>query len=111
MVARNQFQKDPMNSMNRFTKILLLAGIAFTLYGYICRAAGIYFFWESKYIGWSLLFLGTITFLLSRVKRKKSQGRKSLLEKILIGILVFILSLQVVLVIVFPNTKAYLVSK
>ena len=81
------------------------------LYGYLCRAVGLYFFWESKYIGWSLIFLGMIGFLINRIKIKKVQRRKTLLEKIGIGILIIVLLAQCILVSVVPYTDAYKASR
>jgi hypothetical protein len=97
--------------MRKFTKRILLAGAILTVYGYVCRVIGIYFFWESKYIGWAIIIIGIISFLFDRVRLKKAGGKKSLLEKIGIGILIFFLFVQAILVIVIPNTDAYKVAK
>ena len=97
--------------MNKFTKITLLTGAALILYGYLCRAVALYFFWESKYYGWSVIFIGIIGFLFTRIKSKRLQTRKTILEKIGVGILIFILLIQAVLLIVIPSTDAYKVSK
>ena len=97
--------------MNKFTKITLLTGLILILYGYLCRAIGLYFFWESKYYGWSIIFVGIIAFLSTRIKLKRAQARKTILEKIGVGLLIFILLIQAILIIVIPSTDAYKVTK
>jgi hypothetical protein len=96
--------------MSKFTKSILTAGIMLMLYGYICRIVHLYFFWESKYAGWALIFIGAVGFLVYRVHAKKIQGRKTIVEKIGIGIISFILLIQLILLIVIPRTGAYKTS-
>jgi hypothetical protein len=85
--------------------------LTFILYGYLCRIIGLYFLWESKSIGWTLLFIGVIGFLSNRVKIKTTEKKKSILEKIAIGIIIFILLVQSILIVVIPFTDAYSVAK
>jgi hypothetical protein len=102
---------ETFKQLNKFTKTVLIAGLTFILYGYLCRLIGIYFFWESKSIGWTLLFIGVIGFLSNRIKIKTTEKKKTLLEKIGIGIITFILLVQTILVSVIPFTDAYSVAK
>lgn len=97
--------------MNKFTKNVLLIGAALTAYGYLCRIVGLYFFWEGKYVGWAIVLIGTISFLINQIKIKKTQKQKTILEKIGIGILIFVLLVQVVVLTVIPNSDAYKVAK
>lgn len=60
-----------LKTLNKFTKTLLITGIVLILYGNISRIIDIYFFWESKSIGWNILFIGIIGLLLSLIKQKK----------------------------------------
>ncbi|MEZ4773031.1 MAG: hypothetical protein R3D00_07605 [Bacteroidia bacterium] len=96
--------------LNKFTKTVLITGLTFMLYGYLCRLIGIYFFWECKSIGWILLFIGVIGFLSNRIKIKTTEKKKTNLEKVGIGIIIFVLLVQTILVAVIPFTDAYLVA-
>ena len=98
--------KNPSNQSSKFTKGLLLISLAVIIYGYFCRGIGLYFLWESKSIGWVLLFLGVINFLLERVRLKQRKKEKVTLERIGIGVVLFILSVQTVLLISFVNRLA-----
>ncbi len=96
---------------NTFTKTMLIAGLLLVVYGYSCRLFRIYFFWESKSAGWMLFFIGIIGFLFYCIKIKKTEKKKAIPEKIGIGILCFILFVQLLLMIVLPFTDAYNVAK
>lgn len=102
---------ETIKQLNKFTKTVLIAGLTFILYGYLCRLIGLYFFWESKSIGWTLLFIGVIGFLSHRIKIKSTEKKKTILEKIGIGLIVFILLVQTILVAVIPFTDAYSAAK
>ena len=71
-----------MKNFSKFTKATLSIGLLFVIYGYVCRATGLYFFWESKSIGWAVIFIGLIGLLSDRVRIKKKDKKKSTLEKI-----------------------------
>jgi hypothetical protein len=90
-----------------FTRLALVVSLILLVYGYLCRFIGIYFFWESKSLGWAILLIGIIGLLSDRIKSKDDQNKKSIGEKIGIGLLVFILFLQCILVAVTPFTDAY----
>jgi hypothetical protein len=102
---------NPLLQLNKFTRFTLITGFVFVLYGYICRAIPVYFFWESKYFGWMIIFIGVIGLLFHRIRLNKKAGKKSLLEKIGIGVLCFILLIQAILLSVLPNTEAYTIAK
>ena len=97
--------------MNSFTKAVLSIGILLVIYGYVCRMASLYLFWESKDIGWALLFIGVISLLVARIKRRRANGKKSILEKIGIGIMAFVLLVQAILLVLIPNSAAYTAAK
>jgi hypothetical protein len=100
-----------IQKLNKFTQAFLIIGIIFLIYGYLCRSIGIYFFWESKSFGWFITFIGLIGFLFARIKIRKKEAKKSIFEKIVMGILIFILAIQIILVVVLPNTAAYQYAK
>lgn len=58
-------------------------------------------------MGWAILLIGIIGLLSDRIDRKADENKNALLEKIGIGLLVFILFVQVILVVVIPFSNAY----
>ena len=112
MVLTNQ--QIPMSFFslqNTFTKILLITGLTFIIYSYLARIIPIYFFWESGYTGWMIALVGVIGLFLTWIKRLRVQKKKTVLPKILIGIISFLLLLQAILLIVLPRTDAYKAAK
>jgi len=75
-------------------------------YGYLCRL-GIYFFWESKHIGWNLLLISVIGYLSGRIKKKKEQKKNSIGEKIGIGFIIFLFVVESIMFTIIVNTSAY----
>ncbi|HWK04223.1 MAG TPA: hypothetical protein VNS58_11360 [Puia sp.] len=97
--------------MNKFVKIILTAGVLLIAYGFLCKATNIRFFWESSALGWDLGFIGVLFLLAQQQKKRKSIGKNTVLIKVGIGLLVFILVIQVVLSIVVSNSDAYIAAK
>jgi hypothetical protein len=87
-------------------RVLVGISVVLLLYGYLCRL-GLYFFWESLVIGWELLFVGAIFALVSLRRDKKRNGKKAIGEGILIGFLIFLLSVQGIIYVVVPRTDAF----
>ncbi len=102
---------EEFNKLSKLNKALVRLTIAFLIYGYLCRIIGLYFFWEAKTIGWTFLLITTISILIQRIKTKTIANKKSLSEKIIIGIIVFILLIQSIIFIVIPQTDAYKSAK
>jgi hypothetical protein len=76
--------------MKKRTKLILIIGGALLLYGHFCRWFDVYFFWDSKSIGWTLLLIGGISFLVENMEVRESQDKKTIWNKIGIGLLSFI---------------------
>ena len=93
------------------TKILIVASLTLLLNGYLCRIAGIYFFWESKTLGWMLVFITALSILIERIRDKKLQGKKVLSEKIFICLILFVLAIESLLLFALPRTDAYAAAK
>lgn len=99
---------DKLSNLN---KVLVKLTIVFLFYGYLCRIVGLYFFWESKTIGWTLLLITIVSILIQRIKAKKAANKKTLSEKIFIGIILFILLIQSIIFFIIPHTDAYKAAK
>ena len=55
--------------MSKPVRTILIVGALVLFYSFIVRLAGIYFFWESSFLGWSILFIGLLFWLLKRSYR------------------------------------------
>jgi hypothetical protein len=93
--------------MNRFSKIFFTAGISLLIYGYLCRAMNIYFFWDSKIFGWIALFIALAGFLFGLHKSRKLQGKKTIWVKIALFILLFALIILPIAIFKFKQSEAY----
>jgi hypothetical protein len=82
--------------MKQKTKIILIASGILLFYGYMCRWLEVYFFWDSKSIGWILLMIGGICYLIDNIEIRESQNRRTIWNKIAIGLLSFILAVVTV---------------
>jgi len=107
----NIFNMNLFKELSLFTKSALVLGIALLTYGFLSRLLPIDFFWEAKTIGWLLLLAGLIGLLVFNISKRKEAGKKVLWNKIGIGAISFILLVQTLLLLIMPNTKAYLTAK
>jgi len=57
----------------------------------LCRWIDIYFFWDSKLFGWTVLIIGGISYLIDNEEVRESQNKKTIGNKIGIGFLSFVL--------------------
>ena len=76
------------------TKVFLAISLLLIIYGNFARLAGIYFFWESTTFGWILLFIVAIVAMVSFIKQKKLVKQRTTGEKIIVGILVFVIAVK-----------------
>jgi hypothetical protein len=93
-----------LRSFSVITKTIILLTVLFLFYGYLCRLAGIYFFWESKTIGWLLFWLMAISILYDRLK---IENKGKVPKKIGIGISIFIFLITSLILVIIPQTSAY----
>lgn len=92
---------------SRVAQFVIIATLFFLVYGYLCRLFGLYFFWESKSIGWVLFWLSGIFICREVIKQKKIRNQKTLLLKILTGLFIFVILVKAVLFFVIRETTAY----
>ncbi len=90
--------------------ILIIAGLCLG-YGYVCRIAGIDFFWESQTIGWISLLVGLLTLLSRRISLEKQLGKQTLLEKIGVGFIGFVLFMLILGMGILYKSDAYQAAK
>jgi hypothetical protein len=96
-----------LNSFSRITRTAIFATLVFLLYGYLCRLLSLYFFWESKSIGWTLFWIAIILILRERIKSKMTQKKSTIPEKIGIGFCILILLAKGVIFFATQQTSAY----
>ncbi len=102
---------DKFNKLPQTIKTLIIITFVLLIYSYLCRLIGLNFFWESKILGWSLLLVCIISLLLQRIQTKKTQEKKTLSEKIAIGLVSFILLVVSIWFVLVPQTDSYKIAK
>lgn len=96
-----------LSNLNRMFLILSLTLLA---YGYFCRI-GSDFFWESKTIGWTVLLITIISIAIEKIRMKKVNSNNTILEKIIIGVITFVLLMQCIMYLVLLNSESYPIAK
>lgn len=107
----SSYRMERIKELNNFTEAALSLGIILLTYGFICQIVPINFFWESKSVGYVLISLGLVGLLISGIEKRKANSKKTILNKIGIGIISFMLFIQAIIIVVIPKTDAYNVSK
>ena len=102
---------DNYKELNVFTKAILGIGLILLIYGYLCRIIPVFYFWESKTIGWKLIFIGLIGVLYQGIRIRKERNKNPLINKIGIGFICFILLVQTILFVSFQYSDALKVAK
>jgi hypothetical protein len=103
--------KELFQNLKLFTKIVLMVGLCLTLFGFVVKKAGVYFFWESSWIGNTILLIGLGSLLIDWKNFRKSKSQKTVWNKIGIGIVIFILTVKTIIAIILPRTEAYEIAK
>jgi len=85
--------------MNRLSKTILVIGAILLVYGYLCRILKINFFWDSKAIGWIVLLIALLSYLIDLRRTRGQRGKKVIW--VTIGICILILGLVILPVAVF----------
>jgi len=93
--------------MKKATPIILISALVLIAYGYICRMTNLYFFWDSKNIGWLLLFVGLLLALINAYQSRKKSGQKTVW--VIIGIIFLAIGLIAAPLAIFfmKNSDAY----
>jgi hypothetical protein len=97
--------------LRTYTKISIISGIGLLLFSLIVQKTGIYFFWESSWIGYTILLIGILLLLIDWKNIRKSKNLKTIWNKIGIGIVIFLLIVKTVVSIILPRTDAYEIAK
>ncbi len=99
-----------IRQLSLFTITTLISGVILIIYGYFSRFFSVYYFWESLTIGWVIIFVGFILFLLNILNYSYSDLKINKLKRILIkfgiSILIFVLCIQMALMIILNLSDA-----
>src|SRR5690349_10722035 len=93
--------------MKRLNTIILLSGLALVIYGFLCRETNLYFFWDSKSLGWFVLAFGSLFYFIDLNKARRNQGRKRFWVKTGIIVITLGLILSGYLIFDFINSDSY----
>lgn len=97
--------------MRRITSIVFATGTTLLVYGYLCREIHLYFFWDSKELGFFVLLISLLLYLISINKVRAKNGRKTFWVKAAIVVTSLGLLLGAYLVYDFKNSESYGVAK
>lgn len=97
--------------MSSTTKTIFVIAAILLVYGYLCRLLNIYFFWDSKSLGWILMAIGFLFYLIDSNRHRRIKGKKTFWIKLGIGLIVFTLGLASVIIFEFKyNSEPYQVT-
>ena len=93
--------------MSRLSKTILFIGAILLIYGYLCRILKINFFWDSKAIGWIVLFIALLSYLFDLLRKRRQRGKKVIWVTIGICVLIFGLVILPIAVFMLKTSDAY----
>jgi len=93
--------------MSRLSKTIFITGVILLIYGYLCRILKIDFFWDSKVIGWTVLFIALLSYWIDLRKTRIRHGKSIIWVTIGICFLIFGLVLMPIVVFILKTSEAY----
>lgn len=104
---KTETKMEKFKNLTKINKTILITALILIIYGYLSRIIGIDFFWESKTVGWTILFFAIITISIENLKVKKKEEKSIILEKIIIGITSFIIFMQCLMYFILIKADSY----
>ena len=89
------------------TKFILFSGILLLAYGISSRLIPVYFFWESRALGWIVLIMALLSYWFDLRKSRIQKGNKTIWVTIGIGFLILFLVIAPVTMYLLKNSDAY----
>jgi len=93
--------------MSTSTKVIFIIAFLLLIYGYLCRFLNIYFFWDSKHIGWIMLATGLMGFFIDLKKILEAQKKSSFLPQFFIGVIIVAFGIAGGGILLLNSSKAY----
>lgn len=109
--SKKQYYIDLINQLDVKVKLLFGISICLIVFGYLVRIFDLYFFWESKPLGFFLLLASLTIILRKDITTRKSQKLKNIWSHISFWLITFILFVKVLMLVILPNSDAYDAAK
>ena len=98
-------------NLNPISKLILAIALILFLYGILSRLIPVYFFWESLSLSWFILLVGLISILVLKIGKKKINKERTTGHKIGIGMICFIMIVQIVVFVFLQSSEALKITK
>jgi hypothetical protein len=92
------------------TSGLFISGMILLAYGYLSRMAHLYFFWDSKILGWILIYTALLSFLIDIRRARKRNGKKRFWVTFFIACLALGFLISPIAVVLIKTSEAYNVA-
>jgi len=109
--SKKQYYTDLISSLDIKIKLLFGLAIVLIVFGYLVRGLDLYFFWESKPIGFVLLILSVLIILRLDITTRKSRKLKNIWSHIGFWFISFLLFVKLLMLVIIPNSDAYSAAK
>lgn len=114
--------KDGSNSIKQYyidlipeldTKVKVFFGVSICLivFGYLVRMSDLFFFWESKPLGFTFLLVSLAIILRKDITTRKNKKLKNTWSHIGFWLISFIVFVKVLMLVIIPNSDAYEAAK
>ena len=104
---KKQYYIDLILRLDMKVKLLFGFAILLIVFGYLVRGLDLYFFWESKPIGFVLLILTVLIILRIDITTRKSKKLKNIVSQIGFWFISLLLFIKLLMLVIIPNSDAY----
>ena len=109
--SQKQYYIDLIYELDIKVKLFFGFSIFLLIFGYSARFFDLYFFWESKPLGFALLLIALVIILRKDITTRKNQKLKNIWSHIGFWLITFILFVKVLMLVILPNSDAYNAAK
>lgn len=106
-ISLSEYYTQLLKNIGTPLKILTILALALILYGYLARILNIFYFWESKSIGFGLLLISIAKFIFHDINGRRENKMHRIVFYIIFGILCLAIFMKGLMAIVIPNSDAY----
>jgi hypothetical protein len=106
-----QYYIDLIRNLDFKLQVLIIISVSLIIIGYFVRIFDLYYFWESKPIGFAALLISIAVILRIDIKIRKEKKLKNIWSHIGFWIITFMLFVKLLMIITIPNTDAYKATK
>ena len=106
-----QYYIDLLSELDTKIKVIFGVSICLVAFGYLVRMVDLYFFWESKSLGFTLLLVSLAIFLRKDITTRKNKNLKNIWSHIGFWLIGFIVFVKVLMLVIIPNSDAYEATK